>query len=269
MNNSVLSVLNVRVFGNGPRVLVLTQTVGADQSVWRRVLPHLVVHHRVVAYDLVASGSVSPASYNRERYFTIDGYVDDLFQILDHLGVQQCVFIGQSFSSMIGMLAAVRRPQLITKLILFSASPRFENLPGEYNYGGGVFNREEVLSLRNALVTNYIDYAYRRAPPLAGPHQLPEAVQDFSHPFFNMLPSIALDAFITVFGTDLRDMLPWVRAPCVLVQSGFTCTPATSYLLEHLGGPTTVRFLRIRCHMPQVRRPERIATLLLNVLEDN
>ncbi|WVZ91006.1 hypothetical protein U9M48_037240 [Paspalum notatum var. saurae] len=252
MNNSVLSVLNVRVYGNGPRVLVLTQTVGADQSVWRRVLPDLVAHYRVVAYDLAASGSVSPACYNRERYASIEAYVEDLFQILDHLRVQHCVFIGQSFSSMIGMLAAVRRPQLICKLILFSASSSLEDL----------------LSLHDALVSNYIECSNRRAP-LAGPHQLPESVRDFSRPFFNMLPSIALDAFQTVFGTDLRHMLPWVRAPCVLVQSGYTCTPATGYLLDYLAGPTSVRFLRMCSHMPQVRHPEDVATLLLNVLSEN
>ncbi|WOL07938.1 hypothetical protein Cni_G16688 [Canna indica] len=55
--------------------------------------------------------------FNFRCYTTLDAYVDDL-------GVESCFFIGHSFSAMVGILAAIRRPELFLRLILIGASPK-------------------------------------------------------------------------------------------------------------------------------------------------
>lgn len=122
--NILLKALNVKVVGSGERILVLAHGLGTDQSAWHLIWPNFTTHYRVILYDLVCAGSVNPDYFDFHRYTTLDAYVDDLVNILDTLGVDRCAYVGHSVSAMIGILAAIRRPELFTKLILIGASPR-------------------------------------------------------------------------------------------------------------------------------------------------
>lgn len=124
MGNILLEALNVRVVGNGERVLVFAHGLGTDQSAWQRILPYFMPHYRIVLYDLVCAGSVNPDYFDFRRYTTLDAFVDDLLNILDALAVDRCAYVGHSVSAMIGILASIRRPELFAKLILIGASPR-------------------------------------------------------------------------------------------------------------------------------------------------
>jgi pimeloyl-ACP methyl ester carboxylesterase len=121
----LLQILNVRVVGSGERVVVLSHGFGTDQSAWSRILPYLTRDHRVVLYDLVCAGSVNPDHFDFRRYTGLDAYVDDLLAILDALRIPRCALVGHSVSAMIGILAAIRRPDLFAKLVLIGCSPRW------------------------------------------------------------------------------------------------------------------------------------------------
>ena len=124
MGQSLLEALNVRVVGSGEKILVLAHGFGTDQSAWQRILPSISPYYRVILYDLVCAGSVNPDYFDFRRYTTLDAYVDDLLRILDALAVESCAYVGHSISAMIGILAAIRRPELFSKLVLIGASPR-------------------------------------------------------------------------------------------------------------------------------------------------
>ena len=124
MGQSILEALHVRVVGSGEKILVLAHGVGTDQSAWQRILPSILPYYRIILYDLVCAGSVNPDYFDFRRYTTLDAYVDDLLCILDALAVDRCAYVGHSISAMIGILAAIRRPELFSKLVLIGASPR-------------------------------------------------------------------------------------------------------------------------------------------------
>lgn len=119
----MLEALNARVVGSGEEVLVLAHGFGTDQSAWQRILPYFPAY-RIVLFDLACAGAVNPDYFDFHRYTSLDAYVDDLLHILDALGVSRCAFVGHSFSAMTGIIAAIRRPDLFSKLILIGASPR-------------------------------------------------------------------------------------------------------------------------------------------------
>lgn len=125
----LLEILNVRVVGSGDRIVVFSHGFGTDQSAWNRVLPYFQRDYRVVLYDLICAGSVNPDHFDFGRYKGLDAYVDDLLAILDALRIDRCFFVGHSVSAMIGVHAAIRRPDLFLKLVLIGASPRFIRPP--------------------------------------------------------------------------------------------------------------------------------------------
>ncbi|XP_062216475.1 strigolactone esterase D14 [Phragmites australis] len=262
----LLQILNVRVVGNGERVVVLSHGFGTDQSAWSRVLPYLTRDHRVVLYDLVCAGSVNPEHFDFRRYDTLDSYVDDLLAIIDALRIPRCAFVGHSVSAMIGILASIRRPELFAKLVLIGASPRFLN-DRDNDYHGG-FELPEIQQVFDAMAANYSAWATGYAPLAVGA-DVPAAVQEFSRTLFNMRPDISLHVCRTVFNTDLRGVLGMVRAPCVVVQTTRDVSvPASvaTYLKAHLGGRTTVEFLQTEGHLPHLSAPGLLAHVLRRAL---
>jgi pimeloyl-ACP methyl ester carboxylesterase len=121
---TLLEVHNVRVVGMGEEIVVLGHGFGTDQSVWQHFIPHLLDDYRVVLFDNMGAGTTDPEYFSFSRYSTLHGYADDLLAILEELEVQSCIFVGHSVAGMVGCLASLERPDLFTKIITISASPR-------------------------------------------------------------------------------------------------------------------------------------------------
>ena len=124
-SRGLIEALNVRVFGSGEQIVVLSHGFGGDQSMWKDILPYLVPDFKVIVFDMVFSGSVDPKHFDFGRYSdSLSAYADDLLGILDELQVDKCVYVGHSVSGMVGCLASIKRPELFQRLILLCASPR-------------------------------------------------------------------------------------------------------------------------------------------------
>ena len=133
---------NVRTRGSG-QVMMFAHGFGCDQNMWRFVAPAFDADHRVVLFDHVGHGGSDLAAFDRARYATLQGYADDVLEILRALELTDAVFVGHSVSAMIGALAAAEEPARFAKLVLVGPSPRYVN---EGDYVGG-FERQDIESL--------------------------------------------------------------------------------------------------------------------------
>ena len=104
--------------------MVLGHGFGTDQSLWKQVVPHLIDDYRLILFDNMGAGSTNPDYFSFDRYSSLHGYAYDLLAILEELQVSSCMYIGHSVMGMVGCLASIERPDLFSKLILVSASPR-------------------------------------------------------------------------------------------------------------------------------------------------
>lgn len=125
MGSVVEQAHNVKILGRGNQTVVLAHGFGTDQSVWRHLVPHLVDDYKVVLYDNMGAGTTNPEYFDFDRYATLEGYAYDVISILEEARVSSCVFVGHSMSAMIGALASITRPDLFSKILMISASPRF------------------------------------------------------------------------------------------------------------------------------------------------
>ncbi|KAF5469269.1 hypothetical protein F2P56_013355, partial [Juglans regia] len=115
---------NVRVLGRGEKIVVLGHGFGTDQSVWKHLVPHLVDEYSVILYDNMGAGTTNPDYFDFERYSTLEGFAYDLLAILEEVQLDSCIFVGHSFSAMIGSIASIIRPDLFSKILMLSPTPR-------------------------------------------------------------------------------------------------------------------------------------------------
>ncbi|KAL2241562.1 UNVERIFIED_CONTAM: putative esterase KAI2 [Sesamum indicum] len=259
---------NVRILGSGQQTIVLAHGFGTDQSVWKHLVPHLVDEYRVVLYDNMGAGTTNPDYFDFERYSTLEGYAHDVIAILEELQVQSCIYVGHSVSAMIGVIASITRPDLFSKLVAISASPRYLNDP---DYFGG-FEQDDLVQLFEAMRSNYKAWCSGFAPLAVGGDMESVAVQEFSRTLFNMRPDIALSVAQTIFYSDMRPLLPHVKVPCHIIQSmKDLAVPVvvSEYLHQNLGGESIVEVMSTDGHLPQLSSPDVVVPVLLRHIRYN
>ena len=106
---------NCRMSGpaNAP-VLVLSNSLGTNLSMWEEQLPALTQRFRVLRYDTRGHGasSVTPGPY------TVAQFGRDVLGVLDALKIDRVHFCGLSLGGMIGMWLAVNAADRIDRLVL-------------------------------------------------------------------------------------------------------------------------------------------------------
>ena len=90
--------------------MVFLHGFGSDQRAWASFVPVLAREHRVVLVDHVGAGRSDLGAYEREKYATLEGYVDDLLEIVDVLELREVVLVAHSISAMMAIMASVARP---------------------------------------------------------------------------------------------------------------------------------------------------------------
>ncbi|WP_369139385.1 3-oxoadipate enol-lactonase [Modestobacter versicolor] len=104
-------------------VLLLSNSLGADHTMWDPQLPRLTERFRVVRYDTRGHGS-SPAPAGDA---TIDDLTDDVVALLDRFGVAQAHVAGLSIGGMTGLRLAVREPERVASLAVLCSSAHTGN----------------------------------------------------------------------------------------------------------------------------------------------
>ena len=121
---------NVREVGGGDATVVLAHGYGSNQALWDKLVPALSRRNRVILFDWDFTGGGGGAEHQEaeEGRYTFGRFADDLIALLDDKGVRGAVLVGHSMSAMAACIASVRRPDLVTRLVLLCASPRSAKL---------------------------------------------------------------------------------------------------------------------------------------------
>ncbi len=100
--------------------LVLIHGLGDDHRAWRKVLPRLALHRRVLLYDLRGHG----LSTVGEPAGTLDQLAGDLIALLDRLDLERVDVCGFSLGGTIVMRVAMDHPERVRKLLPVATSSR-------------------------------------------------------------------------------------------------------------------------------------------------
>ena len=244
---------------DGP-AMVLGHGFGSDQSAWRQVAEALAATHRVLLFDHVGFGRSDRLAHCDQRHSTLDGYAQDLLDILEDQQLQDVVYVGHSVGGVIGLLASLRQPQRFARLVLLNTSPHFIDEPG---YHGG-FQRRQIARLLELMDSDYAAWAASLAPVAIGPDNPPQHIEAFGRGLHALDPLIARRFARLAFYVDCRSRLPQAQLPCLILQSthdAFAPVEVGEYLQRQLPS-ATLRLLENSGHCPHITHPQLVIQAL-------
>jgi sigma-B regulation protein RsbQ len=250
----VLTRNNVKIIGSGSQPMLLAHGFGCDQNMWRFLTPAFQEQYRIVLFDYVGSGRSDLAAYDAHRYARLEGYAEDVLDIIHTLDLRDVIFVGHSVSSVIGILAANREPERFSKLVLIGPSPRYVN---EGDYIGG-FERADLEGLLDLMDKNYIGWANFLAPVIMKNPDRPELTQELEESFCSTDPKIARRFAEATFFSDNRKDLADVKIPSLILQCAEDAiAPAEVGRYVHRALPASkLHMMKATGHCPHVSHPE-------------
>lgn len=264
MNKEVLARNNVNVFGKGQQPMLFAHGFGCDQNMWRFITHAFENDYKIVLFDYVGSGQSDVKAYNPERYSNLNGYAMDVLEVCDALQLKDVVFVGHSVSCMIGLLSAIKRPELFSDLLLIGPSPCYIN---DKTYVGG-FERKDIEELLDTMDKNYIGWANFLAPAIMKNPDKPELSIELTNSFCSTDPVIARNfAMATFFSDNRRDLLS-MKKPTLLMQCSediIAPLEVGDYLHAHLAN-STLRILKATGHCPHMSHPEETVQVMKEYL---
>lgn len=106
--------LNAETAGpEGAPWIVLSNSLGANLTMWEPQMPLLTGHYRVLRYDTRGHGGsdAPPGPYS------FDDLVGDVLRLMDAFGIEQADFMGLSMGGMTGLGLGLAHPERVGRII--------------------------------------------------------------------------------------------------------------------------------------------------------
>ena len=251
--------LHYEVAGTGPAV-VLVHGFALDMRMWDEQWSALSDIATVVRYD--ARGFGRSTRFDRETAYT---HPNDLWQLLDHLGIGTAVLVGLSMGGRTVLEAALHSPERVATLVLLDAV--LDGVPWDPESDRGMqavqagLRSDGVASAKTAWLQHGFFTPAQRAPDVAD--RLAQMVADYSgvhwtdsdahgpHPdALALLPTLGVPTTVVVGELDV---------PCFIDMAkvlGAAIPGARHVVIGDAG------------HMVNMEKPEVVNSLLLDLMLD-
>lgn len=257
---SVATRNNVWIAGEGRTTLFFAHGFGCDQNMWRLLVPSYAQRYKIVLFDLVGSGMSDLTAFNPEKYSTLQGYADDLLEIVREFSDGSAVMVGHSVSAMIGMLVDIACPGTFSAQVMIGPSPCYIN---EGDYVGG-FSRQDIESLLDALESNYLGWSSTMAPAIMGAPEKPELGMELSNSFCRTDPQIAKHFARVTFLSDHRAQLSLLTTPTLILQcdEDMIAPVSVGEYMHRVLPSSTLQIIENVGHCPHLSQPSASANAI-------
>jgi 3-oxoadipate enol-lactonase len=228
------------------RPVVLAGALGTDLQVWDRLVERLGQGLRVIRYDARGHGlsDCPPGPY------TMGALVRDAERLIEHLGAAGAVFVGLSVGGLVAQGLSVKRPDLVSALVLACTAARLGS-PESWAARTAALRAGGMAAIAPAVLERWFARRDPAAPELRG-------VRD-------MLLRCPAEGYAAtcaaIAGADFRATTPTLSLPVlVLAGDGDASTPP-DLVRETAETIVGARFAMIRGagHLPCVDTPETMA----------
>jgi class 3 adenylate cyclase len=207
-----------QVVGDGPLDLVLVSTwfshVEArwDLPGYVRYLRRLSSFSRLISFDKYGMGLSDPIP--SKELPPLEDWMDDVSAVMDAVGIERAAIMGVAEASPMAELFAATYPERTSALVLVSATARISAAPG-YEIGAPPDVQERLISMAEQ-AWGRRDLIAAINPSLAGDSAAAEAWGRYFR--LSASPATAAAVMRMLFELDVRDVLPTIRVPTLVVH---------------------------------------------------
>ena len=210
------------VAGQGP-ALFLIHGIGARRATFERMVDGLRDKFTCISYDLRGHGlSAVP-----DGRFDLDDLVDDLEELRDRLGIERAHFAGHSLGGMIGPRYAVRYPERVLSLGLWSTAA-FRTAEDSANVMGVVnlMRDKGIGPVLETLTARWFTDDFCAARP--------DVILWRKKQVMDTPAEVFLNVFDIYAETEMAPWLPDVTAPCQIITGELDggCNPRLNSLIH-------------------------------------
>jgi sigma-B regulation protein RsbQ len=267
MREELVKCLNINISGKGAQTMMFAHGLGCDQQMWRYITPAFNNDYKIITFDYIGCGKSDLSYYNRQKYSSLQGYIQDVLDIAESLELENIVFVGHSVSCMIGAMAAIAKPALFKSIIMVSPSPRYIN---DANYYGG-FDKKEIEELLELMEKNFTSWAGAFVPVIMKNSERPELSAELEEKLCSTDPAITCQFARATFLADHRTDLPNLKNPVLILQSTdnvIAPLPVGEYLQKTVPD-NTFYVLKATGNCPHLSAPEETIEVMKKFLENS
>jgi class 3 adenylate cyclase len=230
--------LAYQVIGDGPRDLVLSLDWASHLEVlWEQLFVQELVSAlarfaRVLWFDMRGVGLSDRVL---DAPAAAEDWVEDVAAVMDAAGSERASLVAHGHAAQMALLAAATQPERIESLVLVNGFARFARAD---DYPAGIPHEAgEALVEQVAGTWGQGTMAAVLGPSVAGNPGMTEWYGRLER--FTASPGTALAKMRTVMELDVRDVLPLVTAPTLVIQNlgdVYVRAGHGRYLAEHIPG---------------------------------
>jgi sigma-B regulation protein RsbQ len=253
---------NLSIEGNteASQTIVFAHGFGTDQTAWANVKKAFADEYRMILYDNIGGGSSDIEAFSPKKYSNLSVYANDALAIAEAFNLKDAIVIAHSVSSMVYLLAALKKPQHFSKMVFIGGSPRYLN---EGDYLGG-FTQEGLDSMYETMRTNYFAWVSGfSAAAMANPEK-PELGEQFAYTLGAIRPDVALSVAKVIFESDVREKLPLIDKDILLVHALNDIavpTEVANYMNTNIQR-SELTFVNAEGHFPHISAPEEVISVI-------
>ena len=208
-----------------------------DLPGYAHYLRRLSSFSRLISFDKYGIGLSDPI--RSKELPPLEDWMDDVSAVMDAVGLARAAIVGAGEASPMAELFAATYPERTTALVLLNATARVSAAP-EYEIGAPPEVQERLVSM--------VEHTWGRDdliavinPSLAGDSAAVEAWGRFLR--LSASPATAAAVIRMLFELDVRDVLPLIRVPTLVVHrrdNPIVTVDQGRYVAEHIEGASFV-----------------------------
>jgi pimeloyl-ACP methyl ester carboxylesterase len=229
--------------------LVLVHGYCGSRNIWKLQIPDFARHYRVITVDLRGHGdSDKPRG---DAHYSIPICADDLNGLLEGLGIERAIFMGQSMGTLVCQQMCLTHPRRVKALVLAGAlagSPPAGTIVGPWV--------ERII--REIEARGLEEYITALVPFWFSPGFDLELVRSFTADCDKVAQHAAISFCRAVSGLSIRDQLPEIKVPTLLIvgeNDGRTPVEESEHMNRHIPD-AWLKVIKGAGHMANVEKPE-------------
>lgn len=234
--------------------VVFSNSLGTDLRLWDKVVPLLPEGLRLIRYDKRGHGlsSCPPGPY------AMGALVKDVEQLLEHLMVRDCLFVGLSIGGMIAQGLAAKRLDLVRAVVLSNTGARI-GTRAMWEERIAAVEGKGIEALADPILERWFSPAFRKTDELTL--------------WRNMLTRQPVTGYAgcsaAIAGTDFITPTSGLRLPALAIagsEDGSTPPDLVRETINLIPG-SNFQLIRGAGHLPCVEAPERYAEILTDFIQ--